>query len=185
MAAYVLTLDAAITMDSEPVGPVVPSPREQADAAVMHVELQAVTVVFDFVYPPLAARRLGSKGCQRRLDEPRHGPRLHARQPPGRLQRGRLEHILSPRRRHTLHWTPDHARSLARHSAEVRMKEARNQEERRLASELAFVFLSAVPTFLTACFTCFADFRIFHCHTGTWTCPRFDGRLRAWDQIKR
>jgi hypothetical protein len=41
------------------------------------------------------------------------------------------------------------------------MKDARNQEERRLASELAFVFLSARSDLLDACFTCFADLRVF------------------------
>jgi hypothetical protein len=61
------------------------------------------------------------------------------------------------------------------------MKDARNQEERTLASELAFVFLSARSDLLD---------RLLHLLRGLarlplsyWhlDLPRFDGRLRAWD----
>ena len=40
----------------------------------MHVELQAVTVVIDFVYPPVAVRRLGSRVAKDGSTNPRMGP---------------------------------------------------------------------------------------------------------------
>ena len=51
------------------------------------------------------------------------------------------------------------------------MKDARNQEERRLASELAFDFLLARSDPLDRPLHLLRGLARLHCHTGTWTCP--------------
>src|SRR5205814_1040331 len=54
---------------SEPLGPIIASPGEKLRASAAHVRLNAITVIFDFMEPLRAFRRLIAEGGKARLDD--------------------------------------------------------------------------------------------------------------------